>query len=364
MLLLSHAPLLVFHSVKPEQLVIGVDAGGSHTRVLIASAEGARVAFAGAGGGNPTSCGLGATVRSLMSALEAALLGMDRRVISQAVLGVAGAGPCMAELLAAVRDVWRATGLCCPFQVVSDLEAAFAAGTPAEDGVVLVSGTGAAAATIRGARVIRFVDGNGWLLGDDGSGFWLGRESLRACLAHIDGRGRPTALTESVLRFLEVGSPAAVAADDRRAVVRQLKEVVYSRPPVALAQLAPLVTTAALGGDGVAAEIVERGAALLISTAEAAVRAEPDAVNGIVLAGGVLLAPGPLSAAVRAGLRDRFGRPPAVATEGAAGAAVLALRALTGRPVPPGVHERVRSGAGSAVDGLIAGFHRPVGASR
>jgi glucosamine kinase len=346
--------------VKPEQLVIGVDAGGSHTRVLIASAEGARVAFAGSGGGNPTSCGLDATVRSLMSALEAALLGMDRRTISQAVLGIAGAGPWMAELQAAVRDVWRATGLCCPFQVVSDLEAAFAAGTPAEDGVVLVSGTGAAAATIRGARVVRFVDGNGWLLGDDGSGFWLGRESLRACLAHIDGRGRPTALTEAVLRFLEVGSPAAVAAD-RRAVVRQLKEVVYSRPPVALAQLAPLVTTAALGGDGVAAEIVERGAALLISTAEAAVRAEPDAVNGIVLAGGVLLAPGPLSAAVHAGLRDRFGRPPAVATEGAAGAAVLALRALTGRPVPPGVHERVRSGAGSAVDGLIAGFHRPVG---
>jgi N-acetylglucosamine kinase-like BadF-type ATPase len=345
--------------VKQEQLVIGVDAGGSHTRVLIASAEGARVAFAGAGGGNPTSCGLGATVRSLMSGLEAALLGMDGRAISFAVLGVAGAGPCMAELQAAVTDVWRATGLRCPFQVVSDLEAAFAAGTPAEDGVVLVSGTGAAAATIRGARVVRFVDGNGWLLGDDGSGFWLGRESLRACLADIDGRGRPTALTESVLRFLEAGSPAAVAAD-RRAVVRHLKEIVYSRPAVALAQLAPLVTTAALGGDGVAAEIVERGAALLISTAEAAVRSEPDAVNGIVLAGGVLLAPGPLSAAVHAGLRDRFGRPPAVATEGAAGAAALALRALTGRPVPPSVHERVRSGAGSAVDGLIVGLQRPV----
>ena len=346
--------------MEHEQLVIGVDAGGSHTRVLIASAEGARVAFAGAGGGNPTSCGLGATVRSLMSGLEAALLGMDGRAIGYAVLGVAGAGPCMAELQAAVRDVWRATGLRCPFQVVSDLEAAFAAGTPAEDGVVLVSGTGAAAAAIRGARVVRFVDGNGWLLGDDGSGFWLGRESLRACLAHIDGRGRPTALTESVLRVLGVASPDP-APGDQRAIVRRLKEVVYSRPPVTLAQLAPLVTTAAVGGDRVAAESVERGAALLISTAEAAVRAEPEAVNGIVLAGGVLLAPGPLSAAVHAGLRDRFGRPPAVATEGAAGAAVLALRALTGRPVPPSVHERVSSGAGSTVNGLIAGFHRPVG---
>jgi glucosamine kinase len=346
--------------VKREQLVIGVDAGGSHTRVLVASAEGARVAFAAAGGGNPTSCGLPATVRSLVSGLEAALLDTDIGAIGHAVLGVAGAGPRMAELHAAIGDVWRATGLRCPFQVVSDLEAAFAAGTSAEDGVVLVSGTGAAAAAIRSARVVRFVDGNGWLLGDDGSGFWLGRESLRASLAHMDGRGRPTVLTESVLRALGVGTPAGVAAD-QLATVRRLKEVVYSRPPVVLAELAPLVTTAAVGGDRVAAEIVERAAALLISTAEAAVRAEPGAVNGIVLAGGVL-APGPLSAAVRAGLRDRFGLPPAIATDGAAGALVLALRALTGRPVPVSVHERVRGGADSAVDGLIAGFHQPVGA--
>jgi N-acetylglucosamine kinase-like BadF-type ATPase len=346
--------------VKREQLVIGVDAGGSHTRVLVASADGARVAFAAAGGGNPTSCGLPATVRSLVSGLEAALLDMDIGAIGHAVLGVAGAGPRMAELHAAIGDVWRATGLRCPFQVVSDLEAAFAAGTSAEDGVVLVSGTGAAAAAIRSARVVHFVDGNGWLLGDDGSGFWLGRESLRASLAHIDGRGRPTVLTESVLRALGVGSPAGVAAD-QLATVRRLKEVVYSRPPVVLAELAPLVSTAAVGGDRVAAEIVERAAALLISTAEAALRAEPGAVNGIVLAGGVLLAPGPLSAAVCSGLRDRFGLPPAIATEGAAGAVVLALRALTGRPVPVSVHERVRGGADSAVDGLIAGFHQPVG---
>src|SRR6266496_5735157 len=66
----------------------------------------------------------------------------------------------------------------------------------------------------------------------------------------------------------------------------------------------------------------------------------------VVLAGGVLLAPGPLSAAVRAGLRARFGHAPALATDGAAGAASLALRALTGRPVPAALHERMVTGPG------------------
>jgi glucosamine kinase len=333
--------LLVSRLVKPElPLVIGVDAGGSHTRVLVASAAGTRVATASSGAGNPTSCGLGEAISSLRAGLESALSGLDRRVIRHAVLAVAGASPCLHELRAAVRDLWCALRLDCPFQVVSDLEAAFAAGTPAEDGIVLVAGTGAAAARVRQTRVVRFVDGHGWLLGDDGSAFWLGRESLRACLAHIDGRGRPTGLTRSVLRALGL-----IDAPDDPAAARRIKEVVYRRPPVAVAELAPLVITAAAGGDEVAAGIVDRAARLLIATAEALLDPCSRRLEHVVLAGGVLLAPGPLSCAVRFGLRMRLGRPPALATDGAAGAAVLALRALMGHPVTPSLHERVR-GAG------------------
>ncbi|HZD38976.1 MAG TPA: BadF/BadG/BcrA/BcrD ATPase family protein, partial [Actinomycetes bacterium] len=270
--------------------MIGVDAGGSHTRVLVASAAGARVAAAASGGGNPTSHGLDTTVSSLRAGLESALFGLDRRVIRDAVLGVAGAGPCIVELRAAVRDTWHSLGLDCPFEVVSDLEAAFAAGTHLLDGIVLVAGTGAAAARVRQGRVVRVVDGHGWLLGDDGSGFWLGRESLRACLAHLDGRGRPTLLTAPVLRALGVSAPP-----DDPSAAKRIKEAVYRRPPVALAELAPLVTTAAASGDAVATAIVERAAALLISTAEALLQPGPQGQEGVVLAGGLLLAQSPLS---------------------------------------------------------------------
>jgi glucosamine kinase len=328
---------LVFRLVEHNfPLVIGVDAGGSNTRVLVASLAGERVAAAAAGGGNPVSCGLDGCVRSLRAGLESALFGLDRGMVRYAVLGVAGAGACLEELSAGLRSCWRELGLGCPFQVVSDLEAAFAAGTTAEDGIVLVAGTGAAAAEVRDTRVVRHVDGHGWLLGDDGSGFWLGREALRACLAHLDGRGGPTALTAPVLCALGVRPPTVDPAAARRA-----KEVAYRRPPVALAELAPLAIAAAQGGDEVARAIVARAAALLLSTAEVLL-AGPEAPGGVVLAGGMLLAPGPLSSAVHAGLRARIGRPPELATDGAAGAAVLALRALTGHSVTAEVHRRVR----------------------
>jgi glucosamine kinase len=305
--------------VEHEQLVIGVDAGGSHTRVLIASAEGGRVAFAGAGGGNPTSCGLGATVRSLMSGLEAALLGMDGRAIGYAVLGVAGAGPCMAELQAAVRDVWRATGLRCPFQVVSDLEAAFAAGTPAEDGVVLVSGTGAAAAAIRGARVVRFVDGNGWLLGDDGSGFWIGHHVVRAVVADLDGRGPPTGLTPLVLARLGIDN----THESRSSFLSRLTEIVYGMRPVQLAQFAPVAFT--VGDDAAAVAIVDGASQALARTLGTVL---DEGIDGpLVLGGSVLLHQASVAVAVETSFRRQGGAGHVVKVpDGVAGAAALALR--------------------------------------
>lgn len=89
----------------------------------------------------------------------------------------------------------------------SDIEAAFASapGTPA-DGLALVAGTGAAATRISGRRCTVSVDGDGWLLGDEGSGFWIGRGAVRAALRMADGRGDPTTLARSV--GLALGLPA------------------------------------------------------------------------------------------------------------------------------------------------------------
>jgi hypothetical protein len=74
---------------------------------------------------------------------------------------------------------------------------------------------------------------------------------------------------------------------------------------------------------------------------------EPPAGTGVVLAGSVLLSPGPVARAVRAGVLARTGVEPREAVDGAAGAAALAIARLTGRPVSEVVHARLAGGAGA-----------------
>ena len=325
-----------------DRLVVGIDAGGSRTRALLAGPHGERLAVGTAPGSNPVSRGTNATVEHLIAALRAALAGTDAGRVQRAVLGLAGSNAADQELSDALERVARSVGLRCPLTLASDLEVAFAAGTTAEHGVVLVAGTGAVAGEVRAARLVRRVDGYGWLLGDEGSAFWLGREGVRACLAALDGRGAPTSLVEPVVRALG-GDPPGSRVDARARAIAQVVERAYRQPPVALAELAPLVTAAAEAGDRVALEITRRGAGLLLAAVDALrlQAGDGEGVEAVVLAGGVLLSPNPLASAVRAGLRDRFGLAPLTAADGAAGAACLALRALTGRPVPPSMHRRL-----------------------
>src|SRR5436305_8154 len=70
------------------------------------------------------------------------------------------------------------------------------------------AGTGAGAAVIDDGALVRRADGYGWLVGDEGSGVWIGTEAVRAALRAYDGRGAPTTLAESVPRLL-LGEAAA-----------------------------------------------------------------------------------------------------------------------------------------------------------
>ncbi|WP_228564599.1 BadF/BadG/BcrA/BcrD ATPase family protein, partial [Catenulispora rubra] len=93
---------------------------------------------------------------------------------------------------------------------MSDVTVAFAAGTPAPDGTLLVSGTGAVAARMHDRLPVHFRDGYGWLLGDEGSGFWIGRQAARAALAAADGRRPMAELATSVLaRLIDVDQDPA-----------------------------------------------------------------------------------------------------------------------------------------------------------
>lgn len=318
-------------------LVVGVDAGATSTRCLVSTVDGTVLGRGGAAGANQNSSG-GRPADALATALGAALRDVDPAAVVLGVIGAAGAASAgREEARQAAREAWHAAGLSGAPRSVTDLEVAFAAGTGRPDGLLLLSGTGAAAVAFRAGVPHRRCDGYGWLLGDEGSAVWLGREALRAVLCGLDGRGPGTLLTGPVTAALQ-----SAGHEDPDEHAQTLLRVAYRRPPAALGLLAPLVGEAAAAGDEVAAGIVATAADRLLHALDTvARRGGPPDGGPVVLAGSVLLTPGPVATAVRAGVTDRFGAPPAEARDGAAGAAALAVAALTGAPAGDAVHARL-----------------------
>jgi glucosamine kinase len=72
-------------------------------------------------------------------------------------------------------------------------------------GCVVAAGTGVVTLGVGATRAVR-VDGWGWILGDAGSGFWIGRRAIDMALRAFDGRGPSTGLLDLVRA--DFGDPA------------------------------------------------------------------------------------------------------------------------------------------------------------
>ncbi|QKW40911.1 ATPase [Actinomadura sp. NAK00032] len=194
--------------------MVGIDAGGTKTRCVVLTLGGALAGSGTGPGANPNSGG--DTAGALTTALREALGDLDRTHILTGVFGIAGAGSAgRPAAVAAARQAWQGVGLRGSPAVVTDIAVAFAAGTSEPKGIVVFSGTGAGAAVISDGTIVQRADGYGWLVGDEGSAVWLGKEAVRAALAAYDGRGSPTLLTDSVPRAL-LGATVVAEIDAER----------------------------------------------------------------------------------------------------------------------------------------------------
>lgn len=325
--------------VAQTPLVLGVDAGGTSVRALVADPSGRRLGQGGAAGANPVSRGPDEAVAQIGRAVGAALSTVDAGTVCIAVLGLAGGSTSDSALTGALDAMARQNGLTCGWTMRSDLEVAFAAASAEADGLVVVSGTGAAVGEIRGGGLVRHLDADGWLVGDVGSGFWLGLRAARAAIADREGRGEPTMLTPVVSAHFGIPAPPAGVRPGEDADVHELTSAIYRRVPVALSELAPRVSEAAAAGDAVATGLVRRAATALLDEAAVLMRDAAD-LRVAALAGGVLLADGPVRDEVGRGLAARFGLAVSDARDGAAGAAWCGLRLLLGDP-PAAAHRRM-----------------------
>lgn len=296
-----------------EPLFLGFDAGGSKT-VCLAGDRTSVLARGEGGPANPNVAGLDGFRSALDDSARGALETVGRRGAAAAWIGIAGSeGPGVREALRRaalevldVEEVW----------VSHDARLLLAAASVSA-GIAVVAGTGSSVyGRAAGGREVT-VGGWGHLLGDEGSGYDIGRRALRAVTQAADGRGARTRLTDAI--------QAALGAAD----VWELRERCYPTAPVPeLARLARIVLDLA-SSDEVSASIVARAAAdlaLAVNTCRERLELPPSSPVRVVAAGGLLGRGSPLLRSLTSQLQGkdaRYGVAPLTA-EPATGALALA----------------------------------------
>src|SRR5215510_6566479 len=234
--------------------VIGIDAGGTKTVCLLADDQGNIVAEARRGGANLQAAGELEVEKVLHQVMEEAI--GDRSIVPEAIcLGIAGVD--REDEMRVVRAIMRRIGYKSRVVVVNDALIALVAGAGDAPGIVIIAGTGAIAYGRNDSGEAARAGGWGHMIGDEGSGYWIGREALAAVMRARDGRGPATQLTDAMLAHFQV--------DD----VSRLPRIVYDRevPRMSVAAVGPIVQQAVDEGDAVATRILERAAEELVLAA-------------------------------------------------------------------------------------------------
>lgn len=263
-----------------HSFVVGVDAGGTHTRARIANTRGEILGSGEAGAGNPHVAGTDAARREIILAIQRACAHarIECQAIGAACLGIAGVARAdeQAEWL-----TWARERIALHSVLRNDGEIVIAAGCPENWGIALIAGTGSSAwGRTRDGRLAR-AGGWGWRFGDEGSGYALGCAALRAVAQATDGRGAPTRLREAILAAWNLSEPMDLIARVYRSGLRNAE----------IAALATTVLRVAEEGDAVArALVVDAGNALADALgAVARALALADTPIPLALTGGLLL---------------------------------------------------------------------------
>jgi N-acetylglucosamine kinase-like BadF-type ATPase len=235
--------------------VIGIDAGGTKTVCLLADEHGTIASEARGAGANLHAAGELAVEKVLHEVMEEAI--GDRPIVPAAIcLGIAGVD--REDEAQIVRAIMRRIGYKSRVVVVNDALIALVAGARDEPGILINAGTGSIVYGRNAAGQAARAGGWGHMIGDEGSGYWIGREALAAVMRAADGRGPDTALATEILAHFNVAD------------VSRLPRIVYDRemPRMSVAALGPIVQTVAADGDAVALRILERAADELVLGAQ------------------------------------------------------------------------------------------------
>ncbi|WP_339728614.1 BadF/BadG/BcrA/BcrD ATPase family protein [uncultured Gimesia sp.] len=272
-------------SLHSNQLVLGIDGGGSKTLASLAVlSEGSSFHVVGrgiAGASNLNAIGVESAAVAVQLAIQRAFESASTkpRTVAALCMGMSGAG--RTEEQQAWIQWAQGNKVAEQIDVVTDAQTVLAAGTSKGIGVALIAGTGSLAYGVNQAGKVARAGGWGYLLGDEGGGYQIGLAALKAITKSVDGCGPETCLQPMVLH--------ALGLDEPRALIRYVYHHESKRSEIAA--LSELVFEAAETDDQLACEILQQAARELAELVQAvASRLHFTSENyALVLTGGVLL---------------------------------------------------------------------------
>lgn len=297
-------------------LRIGIDGGGTTTRAVVIGEALAVLGRGEAGSSNYFSVGLEGAAASIRTAINAAVsqAGIAQSEIEGYGFGLAGVVSPKEQAL--VGEALQPIIGDRPFVVDEDAAAAQAGAFGGEEGAIIIAGTGANCFGINASGDRARADGWGPLLGDRGSGYSIGEDTLRAVCRANDGSAPATPLLASVLAAFEVESvdalvPVVYAPEFRRDRV---------------AALFPIVLQHAGNGDPTAVALLKNAGAELAATATAVLNKLN--VKRVAPTGGVISRPSALRSAFEESLHQSI---PGVSIEEPRYDAAIGAALLVGR---------------------------------
>ncbi len=241
---------------------LGIDGGGTKTVAIICDENGTLVSRYVGKSINYNSVGTDTARKNLKETVDGVLDGKDI-ALSSAFIGM----PALSdraddsftqELCGGIIDCPK---IAMDSDVYIGLEAMKCDGAAA----MVVSGTGSMAVGKLTDGTIIHTGGWGYILGDEGSGYALGLDAVKAAICGAEGSAEPTALTQKVLEHFNVTD------------IDSLIDIFYD-PPISnseVAKVAPVLFECAKNGDNVANGIITKHAGLLADTVSALLKRMP-----------------------------------------------------------------------------------------
>ncbi len=237
--------------------VIGIDAGATKTDCLLADETGAILHRSRGPGANLQIMGAAAVEAVFGELIDKVLAGRSAEVDALCA-GIAGVDrPQDSET---VRGILERIGRSRQNVITNDAEVALVAGAGERYGLVLLVGTGSTTYGIDRKGSVARAGGWGYLLGDEGSAYWIGIRALQAVVRAADGRTGATLLAPRVLERFGLGN------------VESLIKCVYRQDSrEEIAALARTVQETAILGDVVSQEILHEASREIVHAADAVI---------------------------------------------------------------------------------------------